>query len=328
MKKRALTWLRPTADNLHIWNYFWAVKPLIDFQNSWEYDIVCFVADLHWFITIDKSDKNFKLINNIIELVKFYICAGLDYKKIIILKQSDNDDHLKFFWILNCITNMGSMKRMHSYKDFVTKLWEEWLNMWIINYPILMASDILLYWTDIVPVWKDQKQHVEFARDIAIKFNNLYWDILTIPQPLIKEDVAIVPWIDWRKMSKSYKNFIGFLEDEKTILKKVKLIVTQEKTIEESKNPDECNIYNILKLFLPQQENNEVREKYINWWLKYSDVKQMLYEKIIDYSKSFKEKYQSLDEKKILEILNDWAQKSKNITNPKIEQIYKVVWFK
>lgn len=126
-----------------------------------------------------------------------------------------------------------------------------------------MAADIILYDVNLVPVGKDQKQHVEFARDIAQKFNKQFGDTFVVPQPYIQEDVATIPGIDGRKMSKSYNNYIGLLDDEKTLMKKVKQISTDTKTVEEVKNPDECNVYKILKLFLNEQENSDLRNKYL-----------------------------------------------------------------
>lgn len=322
--KKVLTGIKPTAEQLHIWNYFWAVKPLLDFQEKWEYDMAVFVADMHALTTI----HNWAAIKeNIYSVMRTYLACGLDPAKVMLYKPSDVDAHAKLNWVLSCITSLGFMKRMHVYKDYLQKWNSDELTLWTFNYPILMAADIILYDTDIVPVWKDQKQHVEFARDIAIKFNNLYWDTFVIPQPYIKEDVATVPWIDWRKMSKSYNNFIGIFDTEEVILKKVKSIVTDAIPVEESKNPDNCNIYNILRLFLNEKENEEIRNKYLQWGLSFKDAKWYLYEKLIEFISPIQYKKNQITDQYIFDVLKLWAEKANEIANAKIKIVYDKVWF-
>lgn len=159
---------------------------------------------------------------------------------------------------------MGTMERMHAYKDAVAKGKANEISVGVFTYPILMAADILLYDTNEVPVGKDQKQHVEYARDIAEKFNRQFGETFTLPEPIIDTAVATVPGIDGRKMSKSYNNYIGMLDDEATLMKKIKLIPTDTKGIDESKDPDTCNVYNMIKLFLTEEEDVVLRARYIN----------------------------------------------------------------
>lgn len=322
--KKVLTGIKPTAEQLHIWNYFWAVKPLLSFQEKWEYDMAVFVADMHALTTL----HNWAAIReNIYSVIRTYLAFGLDPAKVNLYKPSDVDAHAKLNWVLSCITSLGFMKRMHVYKDYLQKWNSDELTLWTFNYPILMAADIILYDADIVPVGKDQKQHVEFARDIAIKFNNLYWDTFVIPQPYIKEDVATVPWIDWRKMSKSYNNFIGIFDSEEIILKKVKSIVTDAIPVEESKNPDNCNIYNILRLFLNEQENEEIRNKYLQWGLSFKDAKWYLYEKLIEFVSPIQYKKNQITDEYIYDVLKVWAEKANEIANAKIKIVYDKVGF-
>jgi len=322
--KRLLTWIKPTSDQIHLWNYFWAIKPILDLQNQGEYEIIVFVADLHALTTLHNASQ---LKNNIINLVKALIASWLDPEKVLIFKQSDVPAHTQLNWVLACITPLGYMKRMHAYKDALAKWKADDITMGTFNYPILMAADILLYDPDIVPVGKDQKQHLEFTRDIAEKFNRLFWQTFKLPEPLIKEDVATIPWIDWKKMSKSYNNYIGIFEDEKTLLKKVKSIVTDNIPIDQPKDPDKCNVYNILKLFLTEEENQDIRQRYLQWGLAYKDVKMYLYEKLLDFLKPIQQRANDLSDEDIKNILFKWADKANQIANQKINDIYKKVWF-
>jgi len=324
MKKRIFTWIKPTSSQIHLGNYFWAIKPVLDLQNSWDYEVIVFVADLHALTTLHDWEA---IRQNTINLVRAFIASGLDPEKVLIFKQSDVPAHTQLNWVLACITHLGYMKRMHAYKDALQKGKTDEITMWTFNYPILMAADILLYDPDLVPVWKDQKQHLEFTRDIAEKFNRLFWETFKLPEPFIREDVATVPGIDGRKMSKSYNNYIWIFEDEKTLLKKVRSIVTNNIPIEEPKNPDECNVYNILKLFLTEKEDEEIRQKYLQWWLAYKDVKMYLYEKLLWFLKPIQEKAKSLSDNDIKKILEKGGQKANEIAEKKIKDVYGKVWF-
>jgi tryptophanyl-tRNA synthetase len=155
------------------------------------------------------------------------------------------------------------MERMHVYKDAAAKGKSNELTVGAFCYPILMAVDIILYDTDFVPVGQDQKQHVEYARDITTKFNQKFGDVFTLPEPYIQEEVAVVPGIDGRKMSKSYNNYLGLLDEEAVLIKKIKRIATAAIPVEDPKNPDECNLYKIYKLFLDKKEDAELRKRYL-----------------------------------------------------------------
>ncbi len=191
-----------------------------------------------------------------------------------------------------------------------------------------MAADILLYDADVVPVGKDQKQHVEYARDMAQKFNRQYGETFKVPDVSIRDEVAIVPGIDGRKMSKSYNNYIGLLDDEKTILKKVKQIPTSVQTVEESKNPDECNVYKITKLFLTAEEDAALRKRYLAGGLSFKDAKDHLYEKIISFLKPIQEKYAKISDKEIITLLEKNAKIVNEIAKKKIDEIYAKIGFK
>jgi tryptophanyl-tRNA synthetase len=216
---------------------------------------------------------------------------------------------------------------MHSYKDALAKGKAGETSVGTFCYPILMAADILLYDADLVPVGKDQKQHVEYARDIAQKFNNAYGETFKIPGVYIKDEVAVVPGIDGRKMSKSYNNYIGLLDDEKTIMKKIKQIPTSTQTVEEAKNPDECNVYKICKLFLTPEEDELLRQRYLAGGLSFKEAKDYLYEKVIAFLAPIQATYATISDKEIIALLADNAKKVQVLAQQKITEVYAKIGF-
>lgn len=325
MTKRILTWLKPTDSQFHIGNYFGAIKPFIDMANqNPDAEIFLFLASMHAFTQLHDGEA---IRKNSLNIVKLYAACGADLSRFLIYNPADIPGHAQLNWVLSCTTIMWTMERMHSYKDALAKgkAWE--ISVGTFCYPILMAADILLYDADIVPVGRDQKQHVEYARDIAQKFNKSYGDTFKIPDVYIKEEVAIVPGIDGRKMSKSYNNYIWLLDDEKVILKKVKQIPTDTKTVEESKDPDTCNVYNMCKLFLTPEEDVALRARYIAGGLSYKDAKDYLYEKIMAFVGPIQTRYAEINEQEILELLAKNAAKVNLIAEAKIKEVYKKVGF-
>jgi tryptophanyl-tRNA synthetase len=220
---------------------------------------------------------------------------------------------------------MGTMERMHSYKDALAHGKAGEIGVGTFCYPILMAADILLYDADLVPVGKDQKQHVEYARDIGAKFNRSFGETFTLPEPFIPEEVATIIGLDGRKMSKSYNNYIGLLDDEKTLLKKVKQISTDMKTIEEPKNPDECNVYNIGKFFLTPKENEERRAKYLAGRYSYKQAKEYAFEKMREYLKPIQERYRATSDEEIITLLEINKMKVNAIAEKKIKEVYQKI---
>lgn len=190
-----------------------------------------------------------------------------------------------------------------------------------------MAADILLYDANEVPVGKDQKQHVEYARDIAQKFNNKYGETFKIPKPIIKSEVATIIGTDGRKMSKSYNNYIGMLEAPDTMFKKIKQIPTDTKTVEEPKNPDECKVYQMTKLFITSEEDLELRKKYEAGGLSYKVAKEYLFEKMQATLLPIQEKFNQISDEEVIKILNEGSKKANQIAQPKVEEIYKKVGF-
>lgn len=319
---RYLTGIKPTSGQLHIGNYFGSIKQMLDFskQNP-DAEMFLFLANMHSLTQIHNPEdiKTFSM-----NALKLYIaCLDEQIDKFYIYNSSEIPAHAQLNWALSCITNMGFMERMHAYKDAINKGNEKNISVGTFNYPILMAADILLYDTDVVPVGKDQKQHVEYARDIAQKFNKTFGETFILPKPFVNQEVATVPWIDGQKMSKSYNNYIWLLDDDKTLLKRVKQIATDTKTVEESKNPDECNVYNITKLFLTEEENNALREKYTAGGLSYKYAKEYLYEKLLEFITPIREKVENISDEQVEKILKRGKEKASTLAEKKIKEVLK-----
>ena len=317
-----LTWITPSADQIHIGNYFWAVKPLLNMQK--EHNIYFMIADLHAFIS--RQEKNF-IHQASINQAKIYIASGLDLEKITLFRQHKVPAHSQLNWILSCLTTLWVLKRMHAFKDKAWKWKQENISAWLFNYPTLMAADILLYNPDLVPVGQDQKQHIEYAQDIAEKFNRLYGETFKIPKEYINKEVATVIWIDGRKMSKSYNNFIWILDSEEKILKNTKKILTDSIPLGTAKNPDECNLYNMLKLFLTEEENQVIREKYLTWNFSFKEMKELLFNKIMKFVKPIQEKYNNLTDEEVIRILEKNEAKANEVANKNIKKVYDMIGY-
>ena len=316
-----LTWIKPSADQIHLWNYFWAVKPLLELQKK--HKVFFMIADLHALTTVHQKDFIWKASLN---QAKIYLACWLDLNKVTLFRQHKVPAHTELNWIFSCITPFGMLRRMHAFKDAIAKDKTEKISAWVFNYPTLMAADILIYNPDFIPVWQDQKQHVEYAQDIAQKFNHLFWETFKIPKELIDTNVAKVPWIDGRKMSKSYDNYIWILDDKDTIFKKTRRIVTDSIPLGTPKNPDECNVYNLLKLFLTEEENKEIRQKYETWNFSFKEMKDLLYNKLINFLEPIQQKYKDLSDEEVIKILEENEEKCRTITNQTMKKVYEAIW--
>ena len=269
---RILTGVQPSGIP-HLGNYFGAMKQVCALQEKGESFL--FIADYHALTT---SPDPKVLRQNVVNLALDFISCGVDLDKTIFFRQSDVPEVCELSWILGTVTPVGLLERAHSYKDKLAKGFAA--NTGLFTYPVLMAADILLYSSNLVPVGKDQKQHLEITRDVAIKFNNAYGDILTIPEGYIPDEVAIVPGTDGQKMSKSYGNTIPIFGTEKEIKKAVMNIVTDCKGLEEKKDPDHCNVFAIYKLFATPEEVQKMRENYLGGNYGYGHAKLALFEKL------------------------------------------------
>jgi tryptophanyl-tRNA synthetase len=263
------------------------------------------------------------LATGTLEAAANFLALGLDPEKSTFWVQSDIPEVQELTWILSNFTPMGLLERCHSYKDKVAQGVKP--NHGLFAYPVLMAADILLFQSDKVPVGKDQKQHLEVARDIAIKYNNVYGDVFTVPEPEIDEDVATVPGLDGRKMSKSYGNTIDLFLDEKALRKQVMRIVTDPTPVEEPKNPKTCNVFQIYRLFLDQQGVEELTQRYLTPGLRYGDVKQELFETTRDFFAPYTERRKEFlsDPGGLRKTLATGAEKARYIANKTLRKVRK-----
>jgi tryptophanyl-tRNA synthetase len=308
MNKILLSGVKPTG-RPHIGNYFGAMRQFVELQNSGKYDCLFMVADYHALNLIQNGSEMKQLIY---DLVVDYLALGMDPNKSIIFKQSDVSAHTELAWIFDTIVTMPYLMRAHAYKDAEAKNKE--INVGTFNYPVLMSADILLYDTDIVPVGQDQKQHVEYARDIAQKFNNIFGETFKLPEELILENVATVPGIDGRKMSKSYNNTIPLFASREEIISAVMSIVTDSGT------GVPTNVYNIHKLFKNEIELKNLYDANVG---KYKVLKEALIEDIDTFIKPLREartKYAG-DEKLINKILERGAEQARKIADAKLAEI-------
>ena len=273
--KRILSGIQPSG-KLHVGNYFGMMQPMIRHMESAE--LYVFIVDLHALTSVQDRDR---LRQGTLEAAADFIALGLDPDRCTFWVQSDVPEVCELTWMLSVLTPMGLLERCHAYKDKVAKNIPA--SHGLFSYPVLMAADILLYQSEVVPVGKDQKQHVEVARDIAIRFNNVYGETFVVPEPEINEETAIVPGLDGQKMSKSYDNTIPIFLDEKALRKRVMAIQTDATPVEEPKNPDSCNLYKLLKLFAPSEKMAEVHNLYVNGGAAYGYLKQDLFELINTY---------------------------------------------
>ncbi len=309
--KTVLTGIKPTG-TLHLGNLVGAIMPVIEMSKSAEKSYV-FIADLH-ALNFVKNPENLK--RDTYEIAASFMALGLDLNKTVLFRQSDIEQVPQLSSLLMNVTPKGLMNRAHSYKAHVDKNVaqglpeDDGINMGLYTYPVLMAADILIYGADLVPVGKDQKQHVEFARDIANSFNYLYGKgLLKIPEPVISETGCIVPGFDGRKMSKSYQNVIPIFSDEKTLLKNIMKIKTDSKTPDEPKDPDESIIVQLYRNFGSEAEITAMENAFRQGGLGYGDAKKELFRVINNFLKNAREKYNDLMEhkEKIDEVLNNGA---------------------
>jgi tryptophanyl-tRNA synthetase len=315
---RVLTGIQPSGD-LHIGNYFGSIKQMVEAQK--ENDTFAFIANYH---AMTSSSDGAKLSELTMQAATDFLALGIDPNKTTFWVQSDVKEVLELYWALSSFTPMGLLERAHSYKDKTAKGIAA--NHSLFSYPVLMAADILLFNTDLVPVGKDQIQHVEIARDIAIKFNNQYGDVFKLPEYRVDENVATVPGIDGLKMSKSYGNTINIFGEEKTQLKTIKKIVTQNVALEEPKEYEGCNVYNLAKLFLNEIELVELQDRYTRGGEGHGHFKLYLGDVMWEYFRDFREKraYYHSNQDEVREILNLGAKKARNVALPLIEKIREV----
>ena len=307
-KKRILSGVKPTG-KAHIGNYLGAMRNHVNMQDDCENFI--FIADLHSLTTVKNKAELQELI---LDLALDYLALGLDPDKAVFFRQSDISEHAELTWVLNCLTPMPMLELAHAYKDAVAKGIKE-INAGLFTYPVLMAVDILIYKPDIVPVGKDQKQHVEIARDLAGKFNRIYGDVFKLPEPFIPEEVAVVIGTDGQKMSKSYGNTIEIFATDKALKKQIMGIVTDSTPVEAPKEPD--TIYKLYSYFASESEKAALLERYRAGGMGYGDAKKLLLEKVIETFKPFREERERLknDISYVKDILKKGAERARSVAS-------------
>ncbi len=302
---RILSGIQPSG-KLHVGNYLGAMQPMI--ANMDRGELFAFIVNYHAMTSVHDREA---LTRDTMEAAADFLALGLDPDRCTFWVQSDIPEVAELAWMLSTITPMGLLERCHSYKDKVAK--GITASHGLFAYPVLMAADILMFQANIVPVGKDQKQHIEVARDIAIKFNNTFGETFVLPEPEINDQVATIPGIDGQKMSKSYGNTIGIFLDAKALEKNVMAIVTDSAPVDEPKDPDKCNLYNIFKLFATPERTAEVRDLYVNGGAAYGYLKLELVDILWEFFRTAREKREELvaDQGYLRQVLDDGAQKAR-----------------
>lgn len=317
--KTILSGIQPSG-TLHLGNYFGAMRQHLAHQELG--DAYYFIANYHALTSLNDGKA---LWQNTLNITLDYLALGLDPNKATFFAQSSVPNHAVLSWILGTLCPVSLMEKGVSYKDKIAAGLNP--NIGLFTYPILQAADILIYQANLVPVGADQKQNLEIARDLAAKFNHSYGeDVFTIPEPLILEDVAVVPGRDGRKMSKSYDNTIGIFEEGKSLKKKVMSIQTDSKELGEPKDPDSCNVFALIKLFADEAKRNEIAAAYRAGGFGYGHAKTALLELINEKFEPFREKRKELEKRPdyILDVLNEGAKKAQAKTDPFVDKVLTV----
>lgn len=319
-KKRILSGIQPSG-TLHVGNYFGMMKPALELQAA---DNQCFyfIADYHALTQLPDPDI---LRERVLGVAVDFLACGLDPEKTVFFRQSDIPQVPELTWILACLTPLGLLERCHSFKDKVAKGIKP--NHGLFTYPVLMAADILLYDSQIVPVGKDQKQHVEVTRDLALRFNGVYGDGLVVPEPMIREEVAVVPGVDGQKMSKSYDNTIELFGNEKAMRKQIMRIVTDSTPLEAPKNPEACTVFSLYKLFASPSEIDELAARYRAGNMGYGHAKQALFEHYVEYFRPMRERRADLlgDLGQVERILAAGAERARAVADATMQRVREIV---
>jgi len=319
---RILSGIQPSGQ-LHIGNYFGMMKPMI--ASMAEHELYVFIVDLHALTSVQDAQR---LAAGTLEAAIDFLALGLDPDRCIFWVQSDVPEVAELTWVLSCITPMGLLERCHSYKDKTAKGIAA--SHGLFAYPVLMAADILLYQAQRVPVGKDQKQHLEVARDIASKFNGTFGETFALPEPVIDDKLATIPGLDGQKMSKSYGNTIPIFLEAKELKKRVMAIVTDSTPVEQPKDPEKCNLYNIYKLFAPPERLAEVHGLYVNGGAMYGKIKLELIEILWEHFRQARERRDQFlaDPGQVREILRRGADKAREKAAATLELVRQRVGLK
>lgn len=296
------------------------MRKMIGYQNS--SDLFLFIADLHSLTTFQSKEI---LQENIYDAVCDFLALGLDPDRCTFWIQSDVPEVTELTWYLSMCITVNQLELAHSYKDKTAKGFNPSAGLFC--YPVLMASDILAFDSDVVPVGKDQKQHLEFTRDIAQRFNQNFGEVFKLPLPEIEENTAVIPGTDGQKMSKSYKNTINIFDDEKKLRKSVMSIVSDSAGVDEAKDPDKSVIYSIYSLFCDEEEKKKLRERFLTPGLRYGDIKKELADRITEYFAPYRKKRDELlsNLDYVEQILSKGKEKAGNAAEAKLSQVRKTL---
>ncbi|PTX93808.1 tryptophan--tRNA ligase [Spartobacteria bacterium LR76] len=316
---RILSGIQPSG-TLHLGNYFGMMRPAIELQDQGE--ALYFIADYHALTTVRNAAD---LSKNIHEVAIDFLACGLDPQKACFFRQSHVPAVTELSWILSVLTPMGLLERCHSYKDKLAKGFIP--SHGLFAYPVLMAADILIYDSDLVPVGKDQKQHIEVARDLVIKFNEAYGDTLKLPEPSIREEAAVVPGVNGEKMSKSYGNTIGMFEEEKPLRKKIMSLKTDTTPLEAPKPTEDSNILALYKLVASGADYDQMVAEFQSGGVGYGTFKQRLFEAIWTYFAPMRERRAEIlaDPGYVDRVLKEGAEKANALATPVMQRVRKAV---
>lgn len=302
---RILSGIQPTGKP-HLGNYFGMMKPALELQEQGE--AYLFIANYHALTTIADPAE---LRDNTRDVALDFLACGLDPKKTAFYRQSDVPEVTELTWLLACLTPMGLLERCHSYKDKTARGLPA--SHGLFSYPVLMAADILAVQSNVVPVGRDQKQHIEVTRDLAMKFNNQYGDVFTIPEPSIRDESAAIPGLDGQKMSKSYNNTIEIFGAPKEMKKKIMRIVTDSKGLEDIKDPDTCTIFALYRLLADPEAQAELAARYRAGGMGYGDAKKTLLAAFEEHFGPLRERREQLrqDMDYVEDVLRDGARRAR-----------------
>lgn len=313
---RVLSGIQPSG-KLHLGNYFGAMRPQLEMQD--QHECFYFIANYHALTSMQGREL---MEQYTLEVALGYLALGLDPAKTVFFRQADVPEVTELAWILSCVTPMGLLQRAHSYKDKVAQGLLP--NHGLFAYPVLQAADILIYKPQGVPVGQDQQQHVEMTQDMQGKFNHAFdCEVLVRPEPMIRREVAVVPGIDGRKMSKSYDNAIELFAPQKQVKKRIMSIKTDSTPVEDPKDPDKCNVMALLRLISPKDEVAQWEERYRAGGLGYGEAKKRLFELFCDVLGPARERYDELASKpqEVEAILADGARRARAVAQQTMREV-------
>jgi tryptophanyl-tRNA synthetase len=316
---RILSGLQPSGA-LHIGNYFGMMRPAVALQAEGE--ALYFVADYHALTSLRDPEM---LRANSRRLALDLLACGFDPERATLFRHSDVPQVTELAWILSTVAPMGLLERAHSYKDKLARGMSA--NVGLFSYPILMAADILIYDSDVVPVGKDQKQHIEITRDLAVKMNETYGDVFKLPEPRIQPETDTVPGIDGQKMSKSYGNNIDIFGDEKEMRKRVMSIVTDSVAVDAPKDPATSTIFKLYSLVASKDEIANMRERFLKGGTGYGEFKKELFEKLWEYFAPMRKRREDIlrDQSYIDDVLANGARRANAIADQVMDRVRKAV---